>query len=435
MGLFDQMFRWLVVVLSLVCLGVSQVTFPLDCSSVSSYYLAGDPIPTCDPATNTIRMQDQGLNRQNLIWMTGSNNRGISISRGFSVSFSFLVGQSLSGDTADGFAFVIQTQGPDASVPGVGGGIGYDGLVNSVAIEFDYYLNGDTDATVDRVEVHSIPFSANSPSNTAVVNGMSAGPLNMKDEVQHDVQINYVAPVFGQSTLTVTYDGVDIINGNFRLEDYVSLLDGARAFVGFTSSTGGATSTLDIFGFSSVASIGGDPHVENMFGEKFDLEHDLKGKVMNFYRSDVLDVNIQVDPSGMMTVNEFSIHVVKDQVDYVFEGRIDEEGFPSLFFNGSAVSVGSDLPDWISIHQPNHFEGELKEFTPLQNVQVDIDHLISVSGGRLSDQHGFFNLMIQRPSRNNQRGAPLGLVQIQQSKRSESSFDDLVVPHIQQFDL
>merc|ERR1712137_730762 len=94
------------------------------------------------------------------------------------------------------------------------------------------------------------------------------------------------------------------------LED-VPLTEGPYIIVvgGYARTTGDFELTFSNLG-SGPPSVGGDPHVVNMFGEKFDLDKDLKGKVLNLYRSDSLDVNIQIDPSGLMTVNEFSMRTI-----------------------------------------------------------------------------------------------------------------------------
>lgn len=60
-------------------------------------------------------------------------------SRSFSAYFTFEISNSGAGG-ADGIVFVIQTQSSDAGSSGVG--IGYEGINNSVGIEFDTWHNG-----------------------------------------------------------------------------------------------------------------------------------------------------------------------------------------------------------------------------------------------------------------------------------------------------
>jgi hypothetical protein len=60
----------------------------------------------------------------------------------FSTVFSFeILGRGGLDNGADGLTFTVQTNANN--VGGVGGGIGYQGLANSVAVEFDTYNNGE----------------------------------------------------------------------------------------------------------------------------------------------------------------------------------------------------------------------------------------------------------------------------------------------------
>jgi hypothetical protein len=62
----------------------------------------------------------------------------------FETTFQFQLGTATGGaDGSDGFAFVIQNSSPTELRAG-GGGLGYDGMPNSVAIEFDTWLNNGT---------------------------------------------------------------------------------------------------------------------------------------------------------------------------------------------------------------------------------------------------------------------------------------------------
>ena len=95
---------------------------------------------------SVIRLTDNRLN------MSGSAfiKYLIPIDMGFSSSFSFRFsqGSNLSCDDgslpgADGFAFVIQNSGSTA-IGWFGGSIGYEGISNSLAVEFDTYSNDST---------------------------------------------------------------------------------------------------------------------------------------------------------------------------------------------------------------------------------------------------------------------------------------------------
>ena len=63
----------------------------------------------------------------------------ISLNTSFTISAELYFGAN--GDGADGFSFIIQNQSKTV-IGEVGGGLGYQGIANSVAIEFDTYDNG-----------------------------------------------------------------------------------------------------------------------------------------------------------------------------------------------------------------------------------------------------------------------------------------------------
>jgi hypothetical protein len=73
----------------------------------------------------------------------GYSNTAISLGAGatFSTSFQFRMSQAGGIDPADGFTFVVSKA--TAGLGGLGGGMGYAGVANSVAIEFDTFNNGE----------------------------------------------------------------------------------------------------------------------------------------------------------------------------------------------------------------------------------------------------------------------------------------------------
>ena len=69
----------------------------------------------------------------------------------FAVQFDFLIGPSL-GEGADGLTFSVidaDTHDPSTALGGAGGGLGYLGLDNSFAVEFDTWNNGAIDGFSD----------------------------------------------------------------------------------------------------------------------------------------------------------------------------------------------------------------------------------------------------------------------------------------------
>jgi len=144
----------------------------------------------------------------------------------------------------DGFAFVIQNFG----IPVVGpaaGYLGYHGLPNSLAVEFDTWQNfepGFLDPDGNHVSVHSRGPGANSVSETASLGQATALPF-LKDGAPHLARVDYTP-----GTLRVFVDTLAFPVLTVTGLDLASLLslDNGSAWVGFTSGTGSAYETHDI---------------------------------------------------------------------------------------------------------------------------------------------------------------------------------------------
>ncbi|MGA9567838.1 MAG: L-type lectin-domain containing protein [Candidatus Korobacteraceae bacterium] len=191
---------------------------------------------------------------------------------GFTTYFRFQIHTAAICCTpADGFAFVIQNSSPTALGTG-NGGLGYAGIRDSVAIEFDTYQN-PWDPSPNHVAVQSCGTGANAPQhivgNCLVPGGLNSNPTAVPhlgvtcgtsgpctDGVPHDVVVEYDPPVsgVGNGTLTVWIDpafvsgthtpvstAVKAINipyniNNTQNSQGISLANGTAAWVGFTAS-------------------------------------------------------------------------------------------------------------------------------------------------------------------------------------------------------
>jgi gliding motility-associated-like protein len=141
---------------------------------------------------------------------------------------------------ADGMVFVMQTIGPSA-IGSSGDGIGYQGFLPSLGVEFDTYWN---EANDDLIDDHIGIISDGSVSHTAST--AIAGPVtanssgaDIEDGLDHAIQITW-DPITQE--VNVYFDcefrlvaSIDLINDIFNGETQVTW--------GFTSSTGGANNT------------------------------------------------------------------------------------------------------------------------------------------------------------------------------------------------
>ena len=170
----------------------------------------------------------QGLNDQvGALW----SNSKISLNKSFTISAELFFGANDGG--ADGFSFIIQNASKNA-IGDVGGGLGYEGIAHSVAIEFDTWDNGSgfNDIANDHVAFD--------------IDGSMSGigaPIdlgNIEDGQYHPVTISWNAATH---VLTLSYDGVVI---GSRTIDVAATVGGDEAYIGFAGSTGAETNLQKI---------------------------------------------------------------------------------------------------------------------------------------------------------------------------------------------
>ena len=159
----------------------------------------------------------------------------------FSTSFKFQITDSGgasdgSGLGADGITFTIQGNGP-GSIGGGGGGLGYSGMLNSVAVEFDTWNNGpsddddsnhagiDTDGDLDSVETVSIPGQFNDGNVWHAWIEYNGTTL--------EVRTNSTGAYPAIPDLSIAIDIADLVGST-------------NAFVGFTGGTGAAFGHHDL---------------------------------------------------------------------------------------------------------------------------------------------------------------------------------------------
>jgi len=200
------------------------------------------------------------------------------MANGFSTTFTFLIkdhaNSTLCGGTdspcpADGIAFVIQNSGATALGPdgcGIGFGAntdctGTNGIIKSLAVEFDTFNNDDTDNNhANHVAIQSCAAGA---ANSTRANGdCNHGDYilssSLADGTVHTATISFTPQTTcaGSScpgTLDVVLDGTDLFpNGvSIDLSPALDLNDNNNsALVGFTAATGGAFDNQDILSWT-----------------------------------------------------------------------------------------------------------------------------------------------------------------------------------------
>src|SRR5579859_4335997 len=148
----------------------------------------------------------------------------------FITDFTFL----LTNANADGFTFTIQGNAPTAVGLG-GGGLGYQGIGNSVAVKFDLYSNAGEGSNSTGLYVDGA-----SPTIPAI---SLSGGVNL-----HSGHVMSAHLAYDGTTLTLIITDTST-KASFRARFSVNIpstVGGSSAYVGFTGGTGGATATQDI---------------------------------------------------------------------------------------------------------------------------------------------------------------------------------------------
>ncbi|QEH37254.1 Legume lectin domain protein [Aquisphaera giovannonii] len=168
----------------------------------------------------------------------------------FTTTFTF---QMAPGTTAppiaDGFTFTIQNSGAGTSALGqAGGGLGYAGIGNSVAIKFDAYKPfGDHSSTGLYVNGDYPDVSPPGPGDVYVPLDGTGIDFNAAatDATPHTFQASLS---YDGTTLTETITD-ETTGATFSTQYAINLagyLNSTSAYVGFTGATGGATSIIQI---------------------------------------------------------------------------------------------------------------------------------------------------------------------------------------------
>jgi hypothetical protein len=190
----------------------------------------------------------------------------------FTTTFTFRISndQATYSFPADGIAFVIQNSpvtesgGGAGALGGAGGGIGFLGIPNSLAVEFDTFPNGNLDNNnANHVAVQSCMNLPNTVDETSSCSlGRNYGlPITLADQNPHTVTITYVPPPTGSGPgrLDVILDNTDLFpatTGDGAHPAGVSFdmttlgLDNGTAWVGFTGATGALVENNDILSWT-----------------------------------------------------------------------------------------------------------------------------------------------------------------------------------------
>jgi hypothetical protein len=218
--------------------GQTPVFNYINFTSVAELALHGDAVRV----TERLRLTSASANKVGGVWF-GTKR---FLQDGFETIFQFQITGAGGDGPGEGFAFVIQNNAVPALGP-AGGGLGYGGMPNSLAVEFDTFSNINfTDAAANHISIQSRRGFPNSADHSASLGVATNGLPAFADGNIHTARI-----VYGAGTLEVFVDDLTnaVLSVPLELETVLSL-DNGQAWFGFTAATGGAFGNHDLLNWS-----------------------------------------------------------------------------------------------------------------------------------------------------------------------------------------
>jgi hypothetical protein len=141
---------------------------------------------------------------------------------------------------ADGLSFVMQSDPRGITALGAsGGGEGYAGIVNSIAIKFDLYTDGS------QMSETGLFTGGQSPDSDP--GDVSLAPINLHSGDPIQVMLTYDGAALMEVVTDLTTN--QMFSHSYTL-NLAQVIGGNSAYVGFTAGTGGVTATQQILSWS-----------------------------------------------------------------------------------------------------------------------------------------------------------------------------------------
>jgi len=175
-------------------------------------------------------------------------NQRQDVTNAFSTTFQFSMNNpdSFFGG-ADGLVFVIQNDSLSAAGNNsLGEYLGYHGIPNSIAVEFDAFDN-PSDPNDNHISIHTRGTLANDTDETFSIGSTGTGlAINLNDAAVHTAKISYVP-----GTMNVYLDNMitPVLTASVNIPSTLSLTSGG-AYVGFTSATATGYENHDVLNWT-----------------------------------------------------------------------------------------------------------------------------------------------------------------------------------------
>jgi hypothetical protein len=184
------------------------------------------------------------------------------VQNGFEATFDWQINRANPRRGGDGFAFVIHNADlplPGSALGGGGNGLGYSGIPNSLAVEFDtvqnppegFGLGTKGDPNDNHISVQTRGQEANG-ANTDFSLGLTTQEeptIPLFTVGRHTTKIVYKPGNPGNMAIYLDNMERPILNAHVNLAELLSLDEG-KAWIGLTAATGGRFQAHDIYTFT-----------------------------------------------------------------------------------------------------------------------------------------------------------------------------------------
>jgi sugar lactone lactonase YvrE len=296
---------------------------------------------------NALQLTDGGTNESRSVF----DFTPIGLSS-FETEFDFqLRGKDTLAPDADGFAFVLQSNGPNA-LGSSGGGLGYGrpaiaqtgpSITNSVAIKFDLHSNDGEGTSSTGLYVNGA--APTTPSIDLLPNNIDL----------HSGHTFHVGLVYDGSTLTLTITDQKThatVSQPFTV-DIAGILGGPTGFAGFTASTGEKTAVENILDWqltSTECCEPGEPSFLTGFSSTSAITLNGQAQIANGSLELATDAGLEASSAFFSTpvpINKFTSDfdfVLSREAGEGFTFVVQSAGLHAVGSAGSGLGYGAILP-------------------------------------------------------------------------------------------